>query len=102
MSLTVGKYMTPSPHSLGREQTLAEALPMLTSFTADGTTLRYENPRRLFGDDHAVEMHDAVFTRPDGREVRIDLCVVVRFDADGCIVRSDEYLDTGAAAALFT
>ena len=25
MSLTVEKYMTPSPHSIGREQTLAEA-----------------------------------------------------------------------------
>jgi len=88
--------------NVGVELVLADALPGLQSFTADGTTLRYDNVRRLVGKLHATELHDAVFTKPDGREVRIDICVVMQFDGRGKITRVDEYLDSGAAAALFT
>ena len=87
--------------NVGREMTRAEALVNLPSLTADGTQLRYENVRRVYGDASATEMHDAVFTKPNGREVRIDICVVLQFNDDGLIVRSDEYLDSAAAAALF-
>jgi ketosteroid isomerase-like protein len=45
-------------------------------------------------------MHDAVFTKPDGRVVRIDLCVVVQFNEDGKITRTDEYLDSAATTGL--
>lgn len=74
----------------------------LPSYTADGTTLRYENVRRVRGESSVTEMHDAVFTKPDGLVIRIDICVVAQFDADGKITRTDEYLDSAAAAALFT
>ncbi|MEM7094635.1 MAG: nuclear transport factor 2 family protein [Actinomycetota bacterium] len=87
--------------NVGREQTLTESLRSLPAHLAGGTTIRYENVRRLIGDSHAAEFHDAVFTKPDGREVRIDICVAVQFGDDGLIVRSDEYLDSAAAAALF-
>lgn len=87
--------------NIGAEQSLPDALPGLQAFTADGTTLRYDNVRRMFGDQHVTELHDAVFTRPDGREVRIDICVVAQFDDAGKITRVDEYLDSAAAAALF-
>lgn len=87
--------------NVGAELPLVEALPGLQALSADGTTLRYDNVRRLIGEDHATELHDAVFDKPDGREVRIDICVVLQFDGRGKITRVDEYLDSAAAAALF-
>jgi len=87
--------------NVGTEQTIDQAMTTLPQFTADGTTLKYANVRRVGGHDHITEMHDAVFTKPDGRVVRIDICVVVKFNTDGKITRTDEYLDSGAAASLF-
>lgn len=87
--------------NVGKEQPLADALPSLRALTDDGTALRYENVRRFVGRDAVTELHDAVFTKPDGREVCIDICVVIQFDDAGLIVRSDEYLDSRAARALF-
>ncbi len=87
--------------NVGRELKKADAMVALPAFTADGTQLRYERVRRVYGESSATEMHDAVFVKPDGRVVSIDICVVIQFDAEGRIVRSDEYLDSAAAAALF-
>ena len=87
--------------NVGIEQPIDQAMQSLPALTADGTTLRYENARRVIGHDGATEIHDAVFTKPDGREIRLDICVVVQFDDDGKITRADEYLDSAAAAALF-
>ena len=86
--------------NVGVEQTIEEAMTMLPRYTADGATLKYENVRRVQGELSVTEMHDAVFTKPDGRVVRIDICVVIQFNADGKITRTDEYLDSAAAAAL--
>lgn len=86
--------------NVGPEQSVDEALKTLPLFTADGTTLRYENVRRVSGPDNITEIHDAVFTKPDGRVVRIDICVVVQFNDAGKIIRTDEYLDSAAAAGL--
>lgn len=88
--------------NVGREQPVDEAMKSLPLLTADGTSLKYENVRRVLGDNAVTEMHDAVFTKPDGREVRLDICVVLQFDDHGKIARADEYLDSAAAAALFT
>lgn len=87
--------------NVGHEQSIDEAMNTLPLLTADGTSLRYENVRRVRGEHNITEMHDAVFTKPDGREVRIDICVVVQFNAAGKIVRTDEYLDSAAAKPLF-
>lgn len=86
--------------NVGIEQSIDEAMETLPRFTADGTTLRYENVRRVRGPASITEMHDAVFVKPSGREVRIDICAVVQFDDEARIVRVDEYLDSAAAAAL--
>ena len=86
--------------NVGAEQPIDVAMNYLPRYTADGTTLRYENVRRVLGTTGATEMHDAVFTKPDGREVRIDICVVVQVNDAGKIVRTDEYLDSAAASAL--
>lgn len=87
--------------NVGRELTKAEAMVSIPGLVTEGTTLRYENVRRVFGPTGATEMHDAVFTRSDGHQVRIDLCVVIQFDEHGLIHRIDEYLDSAEAAALF-
>jgi ketosteroid isomerase-like protein len=42
------------------------------------------------------------FTKPDGRVVRVDICVVAQFRDDCKIIRIDEYLDSAAAAPLST
>ncbi len=86
---------------VGRDVPIDEAVPGLARLTADGTTLRYDNPRRVVGTDSATEIHDVVFTRPDGHEIRLDICVVMWFNDQGQITRADEYLDSQAAAALF-
>ena len=86
--------------NIGGAQTIDEAMQTLPLFTADGTSLKYENVRRVRGASSITEMHDAVFTKPDGREVRIDICVVAQFDADGKISRTDEYLDSASARGL--
>ena len=88
--------------NVGAEQAVDEAMKTLPLFTADGTTLKYENIRRVRGNSSITEMHDAVFTKPDGRVVRIDICVIAQFRDDGKIIRTDEYLDSAAAAPLFT
>jgi len=87
--------------NVGIEQPIDAALETLPLLTADGTTLKYENVRRVLGDNAVTEMHDAVFTKTDGREVRLDICVVLQFDDTGKITRADEYLDSAAATALF-
>ena len=88
--------------NVGREQSIEAAMIGLPRLTADGTTLRYENVRRIVAERAVTEMHDAVFIKPDGAVVRIDICVVFRFNDDGLIVRADEYLDAAAAKPLFS
>ncbi len=63
--------------------------------------LRYERPRRVVGVDAVVEQHDVCMTRPDGVEVVVDVCIILRFGADGLIHRIDEYLDSAQVRALF-
>jgi len=87
--------------NVGTTQPVAEALVGLRALTDDGSTLRYENVRRFISPGVVTELHDAIFTKSDGREVRIDICVVIQFDSDGLIMRTDEYLDSRAAQALF-
>ncbi len=86
--------------NVGAEQQIDIALKYLPLLTADGTTLEYQNVRRVSGDSSITEIHDAVFTKPDGRVIRIDICVVMQFNDDGKIIRADEYLDSAAAAGL--
>lgn len=87
--------------NIGADHSIDDAMLALPRLTDDGTTLQYQNARRAVAPNVVTEMHDAVFTKPDGREVRIDICVVVELNDDGLIVRADEYLDSDAAAQLF-
>lgn len=88
--------------NVGTEQPVAEAVVGLRQLLAGGTTVRYQNVRRFIADDAVTELHNAIFTKPDGAEVTIDICVVIQFDGDGLIVRTDEYLDSRAAVVLLS
>ena len=41
-------------------------------------------------------------TREDGREIVLDICILLHFDADGKITRIDEYLDSAQVAAFLS
>ncbi len=82
----------------GASSTFAAARPMLEEITQVIGDHRYENVRRVVGDDAIVEEHDVVSTAPDGRAIHLVACVVVRVDGDGRITSLDEYVDVSSLA----
>ena len=66
----------------------------------DGVSVAYSDVRRSVGDGFVVEQHVVTLTRPDGKSVSTDVCVVLRFDEQGRITRLDEYADSAVFAAL--
>ena len=80
-----------------------DARTLLTSMRGLVESLKsfaYENPRRIISDHAVVEQHDVRMTRKDGVEIVIDICILLRFDEDGKIIRIDEYLDSAQVSAL--
>lgn len=80
-----------------------DARTLLTSMRGLVESLKsftYENPRRIIGELAVVEQHDVRMTRKDGREIVIDICVLLHFDESGKIIRIDEYLDSAAVSAF--
>ena len=84
----------------GQETNARDLLASMRGLVESLDSFGYENPRRIVGTGAVVEQHDVCMRRKDGKEVRIDVCVILRFDEEGFIVRVDEYLDSAAAAAL--
>ena len=97
----------------GQSRTAIESLAPVDVITADAidtvvsdelvdslAAFAYENPRRIVGRDAVVEQHDVRMTRRDGAEVVLDVCIILRFDTEGRIVRIDEYLDSAGVAPL--
>ncbi|MEZ5339918.1 MAG: nuclear transport factor 2 family protein [Acidimicrobiales bacterium] len=79
---------------------VAQLLTNLRGLSKAGIRTAYESPRRVVSSDALVEQHDVRLTRADGVEVVVDICVVMRFQPDGLIVRVDEYFDSAAIAPL--
>lgn len=82
-----------------------DARTLLTSMRGLVESLKsftYENPRRIIGELAVVEQHDVRMTRKDGREIVIDICVLLHFDESGKIIRIDEYLDSAAVSAFLS
>lgn len=57
---------------------------------------RYENARRVVGAGAVVEEHDVVATTPDGRDLRLFACVIIRVDDEGLMTEMTEYVDPSA------
>ena len=82
-----------------------DARTLLTSMRGLVESLKsfgYENPRRILGEHAVVEQHDVRMTREDGREIVLDICILLHFDEDGKINRIDEYLDSAQVAAFLS
>jgi len=82
-----------------------DARTLLTSMRGLVESLKsfsYENPRRILGEHAVVEQHDVRMTREDGREIVLDICILLHFDEDGKITRIDEYLDSAQVAAFLS
>jgi len=86
--------------NVGGAESIDDAMKTIPLLTRDGSTLRYENARRLVGERSVTEMHDVVLTKPDGDRRCLDVCVVVEFNDDGQVVRIDEYFDAAQARAM--
>ena len=59
----------------------------------------YRSIVRVTGDHAVVEEHRVISTTPDGREIDLAACVVLRVDAQGLITSLDEYVDPTAIFA---
>lgn len=82
------------------EHGLDGLLAFVQGLTNEGVAVEYSEVRRSVGDDFVVEQHLVTLTRPDGLTATSDVCVVLRFGADGRVVRLDEYADPSAFAGL--
>lgn len=71
----------------------ADARPRLEAITQVIGDHRYDDVRRVIGDDAVVEEHRVVSTAPTGRSIDLAACVVIRVDSDGLITSLDEYVD---------
>ena len=62
---------------------------------------RFDEVVSLVASEVRVKQHVVTLTRPDGKSASTDVCVVVRFDDQGRIVRLDEYADSAVFASLY-
>jgi hypothetical protein len=85
----------------GQEESVERNLLTLSWITTNLGPLRYDNVRRHPFPGGVVEQHDTIVPIP-GRDEPLVMpaCLVVLVDDDGLVTRVDEYVDSGAVAAL--
>ena len=74
------------------ESDLEQLIGGLASMQAMIGNHRYDEVRRLVAPDGFVEQHRVRSTMPDGSDLDLEACVIVRVDEDDRIVRLDEYI----------
>jgi ketosteroid isomerase-like protein len=84
----------------GNSMAWAEARTMIEGITQVIGDHRYEEVRRVVGENAIVEEHQVRSTTPAGHALELTACVVVRVDAAGKVASLDEYVDTAPLAAL--
>lgn len=101
---TVVEMMTPDAVVVqnGNSLTVAEARVMIESLVGVIGDHRYEDVRRVVGEQAIVEEHRVRSTAPGGHDVDLTACVVVRVNDDGKITSMDEYVDTAPLAAILS
>ena len=83
------------------EQDVAANLRVLRWVTRNVRELRYDEIRRtLTADGRVLQQHVLRGVGPSGAEVAIPAAIIFTVDADGLVTRIEEYLDSGATAAL--
>lgn len=86
----------------GEEVNARTLLTSMRGLVESLKSFAYENPRRILGKNAVVEQHDVRMAREDGRELVLDICILLHFDDDGKIIRIDEYLDSAQIAAFLS
>ena len=76
-----------------------KVLRVLAWLARNVTGLRYDVTRRAATADGYVQQHVLRGTAPDGSELAVAACLIVRLEK-GHITHLDEYLDTAAVVAL--
>ena len=101
---TVVEMMTPDAVVVqnGNSLTVAEARVMIESLVGVIGDHRYEDVRRVVGEQAIVEEHRVRSTTPGGHDVDLTACVVVRVNDDGKITSLDEYVETASLAAVLS
>lgn len=101
---TVVEMMTPDAVVVqnGNSMTVPEAMVMIGSLVDVLGDHRYEEVRRVVGEQTIVEEHRVRSTTPGGHEIDLMACVVVRVDDDGKITSLDEYVDTAPLVAVLS
>lgn len=101
---TVVEMMTPDAVVVqnGNSMVVAEAMVMIESLTGVIGDHRYDDVRRVLGDNVIVEEHRVRSTTPGGHDVDLVACVVIRLDDDGKITSMDEYVDTAPLVAILS
>lgn len=84
------------------EHDVAGLMAFVQGLKNEGVRVEYSDVRRSVGDGFVVEQHVVTLTRPDGKSASTDVCVVLRFDAEGRVTRLDEYTDSAVFATLYT
>ena len=99
---TVEEMMAPDAAIIqnGNRMPFAEARVMIEGLVGVLGDHRYEEVRRVVGDDAVAEEHQVRSTTPGGHEVDLAACVVVRVNGDGKITSLDEYVDTATLSHL--
>ncbi len=101
---TVIAMMTPDAVLVqnGNSMAVAEAMAMIESLIAIIGDHRYEDVRRVVGENAIVEEHRVRSTTPSGLEVDLAACVILRLNDDGKIISLDEYVDTAPLVAALS
>lgn len=84
----------------GNSMAWAEARTMIEGITQVIGDHRYEEVRRVVGENAIVEEHQVRSTTPAGHDLELAACVVIRVDSDGKVASLDEYVDTAPLAPL--
>src|SRR4051794_23639146 len=81
----------------GVETRFEDAVPGMRKLAAAMGPWRYENVRRLIGENGFCEQHLVRFAGGKRGPVDIDVCAVVTVDENGLITRIEEYFDSASA-----
>ncbi len=76
------------------------ALKVIRWFIRASTTRSYEILDRQFFDGGFVQQHVLRAAGTNGGSMTLRVCIVIKIDADGLIVRIDEYFDPADMAPL--
>ncbi|TPG32883.1 nuclear transport factor 2 family protein [Mycobacterium hodleri] len=78
------------------------ALKVIRWFIKNTTTRTYEIRDRQFFDGGFVQQHVLRADGINGASITLRVCIVIKIDDEGLIVRIDEYFDPADMAALLT